>query len=214
MEDVKNQIQQELGESPIFTSAKKGIGIQDLHGRITEILEKRGKDLLFLKISRYREETVRVWINGASVTAFGIGLLPIPGSDIVPLTALQVGLAMKIAYVWNCKVTKKDVMQLVAATVTGSIGKQVFRWALSLLKGAGGPAISIIAGTIAAAVTYGFGWASNAYYKSGMTMDIGDVQGVYEKYVGEKLKEKVDDLRGVVGNDAWKNLLGIFGKKG
>ncbi len=47
-------------------------------------------------------------------------------------------------------------------------------------------AVSGIAATVAASLTYGFGWACNAYYKSGMTMDLGDVGEVfkssYEEY--------------------------------
>ena len=62
---------------------------------------------------------------------------PIPGIDMIPLTAVQVALALKIAYVYDEEVTKEDVMQLVAATVTGSIGRQIYRWGIQGLKAAG-----------------------------------------------------------------------------
>ena len=78
-----------------------------------------------------------IWITGAAISAAGVGAIPIPGIDMIPLTALQVALAMKIAYVYDEEVTKDDVMNLVAATVTGSIGRQIYRWGIQGLKAAG-----------------------------------------------------------------------------
>lgn len=191
--DVTEQIKEELHTTPIAISAKKSIGIEKLNEKIVSILEEKGKELLFLKVSRYKDKTVNDWINGASVTAAGIGAIPIPGADIVPLTTLQVGLAMKIAYIYDITPTKADVMKLVASTVTGQVGKQAARWAITALKATGWipgaqlleVAASAIGATVAASLTYGFGWASNAYYKSGMTMDLGDVGEIFENSYSE-----------------------------
>lgn len=194
IEDVIEQTKEELDAIPIAISAKKGTNINELNDKIVKILAEKGKDLLFLKVSRYKEKTVADWINGAAIAAAGIGALPVPGSDIVPLTALQVGLAMKIAYVYDIKPSKNDVMKLVGSTVTGNIGKQISRWAITALKAAGWfpgvqfleIAIAAIAAIVAGSLTYGFGWACNAYYKSGMTMDLDAVGEVfktsYEEY--------------------------------
>jgi GTPase len=196
--DVEQQIFEEFNLKPISISAKYNTNIQKLNDEILSILEKRGKELLYLKVSTHKEKKISNWINGATVSAVAIGAIPIPGSDIVPLTALQVGLAMKIAYIWNCKVTKSDIMQLVAATVTGGIGKQLARAAIVALKAAGWipgaqlleVAIAAIAATVAGSLTYGFGWACNAYYKSGMTMDLGEVGDIFKKYYEEYRKHK------------------------
>ena len=193
IQEVIKQTREELGVTPIAISAKTGAGIKDLNSAILKLLEEKGKELLFLKVSRYKEKTVAKWINGAAVTAASIGAIPIPGSDIFPLTSLQVGLALKIAYIYDIKPSKNDVMNLVASTVTGSIGKQIVRWALTALKAAGWgggpifePVIALIAASVASALTYGFGWACNAYYKSGMTLDLGEVGEIfkasYEEY--------------------------------
>jgi len=200
IKDVIEQIKEELGVMPIAISAKKNTGINELNDKIVKILEEKGKELLFLKASRYKEKTVAKWINGASVAAAGIGAIPVPGSDIIPLTTLQVGLAMKIAYIYDIKPSKNDVMKLVASTVTGSIGKQLVRWAITALKAAGWMpgaqllevAIAGIASTVAASLTYGFGWACNAYYKSGMTIDFGEVGEIF-KTSYEEYKKTSDD---------------------
>lgn len=198
--DVIEQTEEELGVIPVAISAKNGTGVNNLHDKIIKILEEKGKELLFLKISRYKEETVAKWINVAAITAAGIGAIPVPGADIVPLTTLQVGLAMKIAYIYDIEVSKGDVMHLVASTVTGSIGKQIVRWAITALKATGWiPGAQIlevaaagIAATVASSLTYGFGWACNEYYKSGMTMDLGEVGEIFEKSYKE-YKKKSDD---------------------
>lgn len=187
--DIMQQTQEELGVTPIPISSKDGTGVQDLNDAILDILVEKGKDLLFLKVSRHKEKSVAKWINSATAAAAAIGAIPVPGSDIVPLTSLQVGLAMKIAYIYDIKPSKNDVMKLVGATVTGSIGKQIARFAITALKAVGWipggqfleAATMAIAASVAASMTYAFGWACNAYYKSGMTLDLGDVADIFEE---------------------------------
>lgn len=192
---VVDQIRKETGENVIPISAKKKVNIEHLNNKIIELLSKDGKEVLFSKVSIYKDKQVAIWINVASTSAFGIGIIPLPGADMIPLTTLQVGLALKIAYIYNCKVSKNEVMGLIASTVTGNIGKQVFKIGLQGLKGLGwlgGPlligATATLAGSIAASVTYGFGYASKAYYKSGMQLDIGSMGDIYKeaynKYYG------------------------------
>jgi GTP-binding protein Era len=199
-ETVINQIEKETNQKVIPISAKKRINIKNLNNEITSLLESSNKDILFLKVSKYKEDQVKVWINGATVAAFGVGAIPIPGSDIIPLTALQVSLALKIAYIYNCEVNKEDVMSLLASTVTGNAGKQLFKLALQALKALGwlgGPlgagAVAFLAGVIAGSITYGFGWACNAYYKSGKTIDLeslGEIYKVmYQQYFNDKVKK-------------------------
>ncbi|MGH4050008.1 MAG: GTPase [Clostridium sp.] len=194
---VISQIESETGQKVIPISARKNINIDKLSNKIVESLQYEGKDLLFLKISRYKEENVKGWINGAAVSAFGIGLIPIPGADIIPLTTLQVALALRIAYIYNCKATKNDVMSLVGSTITGSFGKQLFKLGIQSLKGLGwlgGPlgegAVMALAGAVASSVTFAFGWACNAYYKSGMQMDLGEMGQIFK----DKYKESYESF--------------------
>ena len=199
LETVMTQIERETGSKAIPIAAKKNIGIEKLNDEIVKVLEGVGKDLLFLKVSKYKESKVKIWINGAAVSAFGIGVVPVPGADIIPLTSLQVGLALRIAYIYNCKVSKNDVMSLIASTITGGLGKQLFKYGVQALKGLGwfgGPlgagAVGALGGTIAASITYGFGWACNAYYKSGMEMDLGELGGIYQEQYKQYYNRKKD----------------------
>ena len=185
-EQMERDIKEKSGAKVVPISARDNIGINLLDRNLLEILESKGKDLLYLKLSRFKDEQVDTWIKGAAIAAAGTGAIPIPGADMIPLTALQVGLGMKIAFIYECEVTKKDVMQLVAATVTGGLGRQIYRWGIQGLKAAGwfgGPlgegAVMAVAATVAASVTYGFGHACKAYYKSGMTLDLDGVGEIF-----------------------------------
>lgn len=188
LKEVEQDIREKTGAKVVPISARDNMGVDVLHRNILEILESKGKDLLYLKVSKYKDEQVDNWIRGAVISSGSIGAIPIPGADMIPLTTVQVLLGMKIAFVYECEVTKKDVMQLVAATVTGGIGRQVYRWGIQSLKAAGwlgGPigegAVMFVAAGVAASVTYGFGHACKAYYKSGMTLELPDVAEIFLK---------------------------------
>ena len=196
--DIEQHIQDVMKVKAVPISAKKNIGIDLLHLEIIEILESKGKDLLYLKVSKFKDEEVDKWITSATIAAAGAAVIPIPGADMPILTGIQVGLAMKIAYIYNCEVTKEDVMQLVAATVTGGIGRQIFRWGIQGMKGlgwAGGPLtegpVMILAASVAASVTYGFGHACKAYYKGGMTLDLKEVGKIFREM--QKRRQKSDE---------------------
>ncbi len=193
-EEVAEDIKNRTGARVVSISARDNSGIDVLNRKIVEMLESVGKELLYLKISKYKDEQVDIWIMGAATTAAGLGAIPVPGADILPLTTLQVGLALKIAHVYECEVTKKDVMQLVAATVTGGLGRQVYRWGIQGLKGLGwlggpigGGAVMALAASVAASVTYGFGQTCKAYYKSGMAFDLDEAGEMFKKYAAVAL---------------------------
>ena len=200
-EEMEQDIKEKTGAKVVPISAYDKRGIDVLHQRIMEILKSEGKELLYLKVSKsqFKDEEVDKWITGAAISAAGVGAIPIPGADIIPLTTLQVGLAMKIAFIYERKVTKKDVLQLVAATVTGTIGRQIYRGGITLLKASGliavpvAVAVMAVAAAVAASVTYGFGHACKAYYKSGMTLELnvaGDIfRNMAKQYYNQKLSE-------------------------
>ena len=77
--------------------------------------------------------------------------------------------------------------------------KQLFKYGVQALKGLGwfgGPlgagAVAALGGTIAASITYGFGWACNAYYKSGMEMDLGELGEIYQEQYKQYYNRKKD----------------------
>ena len=211
-EEMEQDIKEKTGATIVPISARDNIGIDSLNRSIVEILESKGKDLLYLKVSKFKDDQADTWIIGAAIAAAGLGAIPIPGADMIPLTTLQVSLGMKIAFIYDCEVTKKDVMQLVAATVTGSLGRQIYRWGLQGLKMlglSGGPttvATSAIAAMVAASVTYGFGHACKAYYKSGMTLDLDGVGEIF-KNMAKQYRNQTPSIKSLP-----ESVLKVIGK--
>lgn len=155
---------------------------------LMKVLRERGKDLLLAKALREKDRVCDQIIRKATAAAAGIGGTPIPGSDYVPLTALQLGLIAKVAYVYGHEPSKEDALALLTDVVLSQAGRQVFRLAITALKAAGwagGPVVEggvmVVGATIAAAVTYGVGKAAKAYYKSGMTISVPDLQDLFRQ---------------------------------
>ena len=94
-EEMVQDIKEKTGAKVVPISAYDKRGIDVLHQRIMEILKSEGKELLYLKVSKsqFKDEEVDKWITGVTISAAGVGAIPIPGVDIIPLTTLQVGLA-------------------------------------------------------------------------------------------------------------------------
>ena len=177
--------------------SKTPINIDKVQDWIQKTLETKGKDLLFAKVVRNKDRICDNWIKKACATAATIGALPIPGSDYIPLTALQVALIAKIANLYGYSITKEDAIALIVQTLAGQIGRQVFRAILTALKAAGWlPGVgwasflltSTIAATIAASVTYGLGKVAQAYYKSGMQLPTIEIQKIFEQSYNEYKK--------------------------
>ena len=78
-------------------SSKTEENLENLKKEILFLLEKKGKDLLFAKSMKEKSSAATRWIIGAGVSAGIIGASPIPGSDVLPLTTLQVALIIKIS---------------------------------------------------------------------------------------------------------------------
>ena len=97
-------------------------------GREAKILEmlKKSKDILFAKSIKEKSATANGWIIGASISAGAVGASPIPGSDIIPITGIQVSLLTRLAVLYNRPISKETAKELVIATIFGNIGKSIF----------------------------------------------------------------------------------------
>ena len=79
-----NQIERETNDKVIAISAKKGVGIKRLNEKIVNLLEGNGKEVLYSKVSKFKETQVSSWINTAAVSSFGVGIIPLPCADMIP----------------------------------------------------------------------------------------------------------------------------------
>ena len=178
---VKNHTNNKYKVIPI--SSKTGENFEALKKEILFLLEKKGKDLLFAKSMKEKSAAANRWIVGAGVSAGVIGASPIPGSDVIPLTSLQVGLIIKLSKLYDEPLSKKAAKDMIVITATQTIGHTIYRQALKFIPGAG----SVIGGTVASAMTLALGYGVKYAYENNIAIDYDMIGDLFEKY---KKREK------------------------
>lgn len=93
-------------------------------------------------------------IHTASASAAAVGALPIPGSDCVPLVAIQTTMIIALGEVFNIKFTKSYAESLAKTALAEQAGKYIAGQLLKLIPFAG----SATNAAIAAAITEAIGW--------------------------------------------------------
>lgn len=205
--DIREKLKISAAEFVYPTSAKTGEGIDELRGAIFDLLAASGKDLLFARAVKDKDQIVDRWITTAAASAAAIGLLPIPGADTVPLTALQVALCLKIAHAYEVTVSKADILPFITEIAAGRLGKMIFSTVLKGLGWMAGPVGAALAAAAAAAVagsmTYGIGMAAKTWYRSGMKTPFNELGEVFEGAADRYKKSKVrDGRRGSTGGES------------
>lgn len=148
---IEKTIEERFKVVPI--SAMTGENIEELNEIILEYLSEEGKDILFAKSLKVKSASAYKWILGASLSASAIGALPVPGSDIVPLTTLQVSLIIKLSMLYDKPISKDATMKVVVSTIAGGLGQNAFRQGVKFFPGIG----SIIGAGVAGVITFGLG---------------------------------------------------------
>ena len=86
----------------------------------------------------------------------------IPGSDIVPITGIQIGMIISIAKVFGRDLGEGAAKGLLGGFSAGLVGREVVRGLLGMIPGFGN---AFKAGT-AATITETIGWAAVEHFKS------------------------------------------------
>ena len=93
-------------------------------------------------------------IHGASVAAGAAGAIPIPFADIIPISAIQIGMVIALGKVFGYQISKSAAKGIIAAGAGAAVGKTVFRNLVKVVPKAG-----MVAGAaIAASATEALGW--------------------------------------------------------
>lgn len=128
------------------------------------------------------------WILGAGASAATIGAVPIPGSDFVPLTALQVSLMLKLSTLYGKPITKDRAKELIIATIVGNIGKTVFRQIVKVVPGAG-----MVAGaSVAGAMTIALGHAIKYAHEKNIDLSPKTLKPIYQMFLKRGNRKKED----------------------
>ncbi|MGG3269857.1 GTPase [Priestia aryabhattai] len=163
-------------------SSRTGENIDILRNAILDILIQQKKDILFAKFLKEKASTANKWIVGAASSAAAIGASPIPGSDILPITGIQVGLMVKLAVLYDKPLTKDRAKELTIASLTGNIGKGAFRQLVKVIPGAG----SIAGASIAGSMTLALGYALKYAYENDIDLDGNTLKTLYSNFMKGK----------------------------
>ncbi len=150
-------------------------GVGELSARLFRLLEERGKGLLLARQLRDRAAACESVLKSAARKAAVAGAMPMPGADLVVVTAIQVDMITRIAALHGQAITQ-DVALFIAGEALSGVGRGFVRWATQALKTAGWIpggqlgelAATALGATIAGASTYGVGRAAVAWAQRGV----------------------------------------------
>lgn len=180
---VKQHTKNKYNVVPI--SSRTGENIDKLRNEIMAILKKKHKEIQFARLVKEKSSTANRWIVAASGSATAVGAAPIPGSDFIPLTGIQVALLVKLATLYEKPLSKERAKELTIATITGNIGKTLFRQVIKFIPGAG----SVAGGSIAGGMTLALGYAVKYAYENDIELDANSLKSLYEYF---RKKDKIN----------------------
>ncbi len=165
-------------------SSRTGENFSMLQKEILRLLETKGKDLKMGKNMADKSNTANTWILAAGGSAAAIGAVPIPGADFVPLTALQIGLMLRLSTLYGKPISKDNAKELIIATITGNVGKTIFRQIVKLVPGAG----MVVGASVAGAMTLALGYAVKYAHENDINLTSEALGPIYKMFLKKEQK--------------------------
>ncbi|QDH19585.1 GTPase [Saccharibacillus brassicae] len=167
-------------------SSRTGENIDNLRDAILDLLKKNNKDILFAHTIKAKSSTANKWIIGAATSAGAIGAVPLPGADIVPITALQIGLLTRLAALYERPISREAAKEIVITAIVGNLGRTLFGQIVKMFPGAG----TVAAAGVASSVTLALGYSVKYAYERGIDVTPDTVSKLYRNFRDRKNKGK------------------------
>ncbi len=174
---------------PVAFENRQGnhINLEKVIGWIVKTLSISGKEILFSKAVKFKAVASEKLIKKSSLEAGTIGALPIPGSDITLLTALQIRMIVRMAEIYGKTIDKNDISLMLSSLLAGNTGKSIYRYIITLLKAGnwipGGQWSIIITSSVAfslsSSITYGVGKSFQYYFENDMKIAFEDMEEIF-----------------------------------
>ena len=163
-----------------YAEVRDGVRVYDNYWNVDRLVEylidglPQSAQLQLARLSRQRavQERLARRLTGAAATlSAGIGAVPIPLADILPITGLQIGLITAIAYLSGREASRETAREFLVALGANLGAAFALREAARALAkvvfpGAG----SAVSGGVAFAGTWGVGEAATAYFIQGRSI--------------------------------------------
>lgn len=107
-----------------------------------------------LNLTPKQEKSCKLIIRSAATAAAGIGIVPIPGADLGPITAVQAGMIIALAKTFNLTITEAVAKQAALGFIVGNAGRLIASSLTKMIPGLG----SLICGGVAFTLTEVLGW--------------------------------------------------------
>ena len=166
-------------------SSKTGENFGMLQDEIMKLLEVVGKDIKMGKNMADKSRTANKWILAAGASSATIGAVPIPGADFVPLTALQVGLLLRLSTLYGKPISRDNAKELILATITGNIGKTIFRQIVKFVPGAG----MVVGASVAGGMTLALGYAVKYAHENNIELTSAALDPIYKMFLKKEQRE-------------------------
>lgn len=184
---VQNHTDNEYPVTPISSRTGENIGL--LQNEVLKLLEVKKKDILMAANIADKSSVANKWILAAGGSAAAIGAVPIPGADFVPLTALQIGLMLRLSTLYGKPISKDNAKELIIATITGNVGKTIFRQIVKLVPGAG-----MVAGaSVAGAMTIALGYAVKYAHENDINLTSEALAPIYKMFLKKERNESISE---------------------
>ena len=169
----------------VAISSRTGENISMLQNKLLDILEKKSKDITFAKNLKDKSSIANRWILAAGASSAAVGASPIPGSDFIPLTGIQISLIIKLSTLYDKMISKENAKEIIIATIVGNVGKTIFRQVVKFVPGAG----SIIGASVAGATTVALGYSIKYMHENNIELKVEQLKSVYEMFLEKEKKE-------------------------
>lgn len=194
LEDIRERLPLYSQDVIVPFSTKKGWNVDLLIKNMLKVLPI-AKQLGFARRLRdfgYKDKIANSLVMKYSVVGGAVGLIPIPISDILILTPLQIRMVSRIAQIYGYKLDKRRIKEFIATAGAGVVFRTAARQLVKLIPGVG----SVIAGGIAFSGTYGIGVVAREYFKSGMSKTADELITLYKEAMtkGKILYKENKDL--------------------
>lgn len=121
----------------------------------------RGNDIMYkskVKMPKEIKNKCNIAIHSATVAAGTAGASPIPISDAVVITGVQIAMIVSLGKVFGISLSESAAKSLASVTVTQQAGRAIFSNLLKAIPGAGTLIGAVLGATTAGVLTEALGW--------------------------------------------------------
>jgi uncharacterized protein (DUF697 family) len=133
-----------------------------------------------------RKAAVKEVVTVCAVAASAVTIQPFPVADVVLMSPIQIGMVQAIGKVHGHKLDKKAILEILSTFGASLVAQNVIMAAAKLVPFLG----SIVAMSMAYALTYAIGEVSDYYFRNGRSVSANELKERFDSVYREKKKER------------------------